>query len=108
MLNLKRPTKPKPSNARPYPGTEIPRGRKSPEPAARAGMGAIPHEKGVAFRVWAPHAEAVAVVGTFNNWNATAHALARENGEGYWYVDVPGAKVGDEYRFALKTPWGEL
>ena len=32
----------------------------------------------------------------------------RENAEGYWYADVPGAKIGDEYRFILKTPWGEL
>ena len=28
------------------------------------------------------------------------HPLTRENDEGYWYADVPGAKVGDEYRFA--------
>src|SRR4051794_28783556 len=92
--------KPPTSRGMPYSVTEFNRGRRPSVPlAARAGMGAIPHEKGVAFRVWAPHAEAVAVVGTFNNWNATAHALARENGEGYWYVDVPGAKVGDEYRF---------
>ena len=47
------------SNLRPYPLSEILRGRKS-VPAAHPGMGAIPHEKGVAFRVWAPHAKAVA------------------------------------------------
>ena len=28
------------------------------------GMGATPHESGVAFRVWAPHADAVYVVGS--------------------------------------------
>ena len=99
-------SKPKPSNARPYPAGEIKHGR---TPAAvHPGMGAILHEKGVAFRVWAPHADAVSVVGTFNNWDATTHPLTRENAEGYWYADVPGAKAGHEYRFALKTEWGEL
>ncbi len=33
-------------------------------------MGAIPLAKGVAFRVCAPHAEGVAVVGTFNDFDA--------------------------------------
>ena len=57
------------SDLRPYPLTEIVRGlRWKSAPAVHAGMGAIPHEKGVAFRVWAPHADAVSVVGTFNDW----------------------------------------
>jgi 1,4-alpha-glucan branching enzyme len=71
-------------------------------------MGAIPHDKGVAFRVWAPHATAVAVTGGFNAWDAKKHAMTRENDEGYWYADVPGAKIGDEYRFVLTTAAGEL
>ncbi|MCI0705747.1 MAG: alpha amylase C-terminal domain-containing protein [Planctomycetia bacterium] len=71
-------------------------------------MGAIPHEKGVAFRVWAPHAESVSVIGTFNDWNNTKHPLTSENPEGYWYIDGPDAKIKDEYRYHLKTPWGEF
>src|SRR5436309_1584836 len=103
MLTVRKPTKPAPSNIRPYPTADIPRGRKAPAPAVHAGMGAIPHDKGVAFRVWAPHAEAVSVIGAFNNWEAGKHPLTRENPEGYWYGDVPGATVGAEYRFHLKT-----
>ncbi|MGO9809749.1 MAG: hypothetical protein ACLP53_02935, partial [Isosphaeraceae bacterium] len=34
------------------------------------GMGPIPKSDGVAFRVWAPHARKVALVGTFNAWNS--------------------------------------
>jgi 1,4-alpha-glucan branching enzyme len=106
MAVMQKPApKPKPSNVRPYPLAEP---RTDERPGARPGMGAIPHSKGVAFRVWAPHAEHVSVVGTFNNWDAARHPLARENGAGYWYGDVPGAKFGDEYRFVLSTPWGEL
>ncbi len=71
-------------------------------------MGAIPHDRGVAFRVWAPHATAVSVVGTFNGWDKAKHPMDRENDHGYWYADLPHAKIGDEYRYVLQTPVGEL
>ena len=67
---------------------------------ARDGMGAIPHESGVAFRVWAPHADAVCVAGSFNDWSADAHPMAKE-GDGYWYADIASAAVGDEYRYRI-------
>jgi 1,4-alpha-glucan branching enzyme len=107
-MPVKKKPAPKLSNDRPYPAGEIRRGRTADAPVVHAGMGAIPHAKGVAFRVWAPHAEGVSVVGTFNEWDAARNPMTRENDAGYWYGDVPGAKFGDEYRFALKTPWGEL
>ena len=75
---------------------------------ARCGMGALPHESGVAFRVWAPHADAVAVVGAFNEWKPDAAPMTRENDAGYWYADLPAARVGHEYRYHLKTPTGEF
>jgi len=34
--------------------------------AEHSGMGAIPNAKGVTFRVWAPHAEKVYLIGAFN------------------------------------------
>lgn len=70
-------------------------------------MGALPHSAGTTFRVWAPAATLVAVVGPFNNWNATAHPLAHE-ADGYWAADVPGLAPGTEYKFWLDTPTGEL
>jgi len=41
---------------------------KNLQPAGVPGIGAIIHEGGVSFRVWAPHAEHVAVAGDFNDW----------------------------------------
>jgi 1,4-alpha-glucan branching enzyme len=72
-----------------------------------AGMGAIPLEsgKGVAFRVWAPNAEAVSVTGTFNDWDAAANPLEREEHD-TWYGVVPAATIGHEYKFHLRTADG--
>ena len=70
------------------------------ERTVHLGMGAIPNASGVAFRVWAPFANAVSVVGTFNDWNPSANLCQKEK-HGNWYADVSGAKPGDEYKFML-------
>lgn len=68
-------------------------------------MGATPHQHGVFFRVWAPHADYVSVIGDFNEWNEGANPLvAGENG--CWGVNVENAKEGDQYKFFIKN--GEL
>jgi len=64
-------------------------------------MGSILYRGGAAFRVWAPFAEQVFVAGSFNSWSATANPLAGE-GNGYWSVDVPGAKTGHQYKFVIR------
>lgn len=79
----------------------------APATAKHNGMGALPHANGAAFRVWAPHATGVAVVGSFNEWNAQKNPMESEE-NGYWYADIDNAKVGDEYRFHLSTPEGEF
>jgi len=78
-------------------------------------MGALPYGDGsgvagVMFRVWAPHAEAVAVVGTFNDWDAGRNPLVRDDrgAAETWSADVLAARPGDEYRLVLRTPAGEL
>jgi len=64
------------------------------------GMGAIPGDFGVAFRVWAPHADAVSVIGTFNDWDDEANKLEAEDG-GKWYTLVENASIGDQYLFVI-------
>ncbi len=71
------------------------------------GMGAICHDQGVFFRVWAPNAKSVSVLGTFNEWNGEANELLSEE-NGYWGINVQHAKAGDEYKFLLHTPSGDL
>jgi len=76
-------------------------------PSTRQGMGTILYPGGAAFRVWAPFASNVCVAGTFNAMSPTANPFASEN-NGYWSVDVPGAKIDDEYQFVIRNgsaPW---
>ncbi len=65
-------------------------------------IGSEVYSGGVAFRVWAPNASRVWVVGTFNSWNDTATPMASE-GNGYWSVDVSGAAVGNEYKYRIEN-----
>jgi len=70
-------------------------------------MGATPHAGGVGFRVWAPHAERLSVIGSFNGWDGNHDPMqAEENGN--WYANVAGARVGDRYKFLLATEQGEF
>ncbi len=73
--------------------------------STRPGMGAMPFEGGVTFRVWAPHAQAVSVTGSFCDWDATGEPLAPED-VGNWSADVAGVRTGDEYRLLISTPEG--
>ena len=71
------------------------------------GMGSILHAGGVAFRVWAPHAQSVSVIGSFNEWDFAKHPMYSEE-NGYWYVNVTEAHAGDQYLFLLSTQNGEF
>ncbi|HET6460661.1 MAG TPA: hypothetical protein VFG29_07745 [Syntrophales bacterium] len=68
--------------------------------ANQSGMGAIPHAKGVTFRVWAPHAQKVYLIGSFNGWNETSTPLVSEK-NGYWSAAASEARAGDECRYLI-------
>jgi 1,4-alpha-glucan branching enzyme len=70
-------------------------------------LGTTLHRNGVAFRVWAPHALQVSVIGTFNGWDPSAHPMQSVE-LGYWSVEVAGAKAGDQYKYQLVTPAGAI
>src|SRR5262249_55719130 len=71
--------------------------------ARSVGMGATPDGEKTAFRVWAPHARRVAVIGTFNDWDGGRDPMEPE-GDGCWYAEVAGARPGQEYRYLLEAP----
>ena len=72
-----------------------------------APLGATPHEGGTTFRVWAPFVDAVAVKVN----DRLPVALTKEDGhtqpdDTVWGGDVPGAKVGDRYKYVIKSKSG--
>lgn len=56
---------------------------------------------GTMFRVWAPHAETVAVIGSFNRWKPEADKMTFDKSTGVWSAQVAGAKPGDEYMYLI-------
>ena len=57
-------------------------------------LGSHLDEEGATFRVWAPHAAWVSVVGDFNGWSAEANPL-QSIGTGLWETRVAGLHKGD-------------
>lgn len=55
---------------------------------------------GYFFRVWAPNAVNVGVMGDFNEWNEYSHPLNRAE-QGVWEGFIPGLKRYDAYKYAV-------
>ena len=64
--------------------------------------------QGVHFAVWAPNAVRVSVVGDLNKWDGRVHPMRQLGASGVWEIFVPSAKVGDRYKFELRTRAGEI
>ena len=64
-------------------------------------------QAGWVFRVWAPHAQAVSVMGDFNAWNDADHPMQPLEG-GVWETFIPGLQQYDNYKYAVLTPSGEV
>ena len=60
-------------------------------------------EEGVMFRLWAPHARAVSVVGDFNSWLPGSHPMEKVDEKGIWEVFVAGLKEYDVYKYCVIT-----
>jgi 1,4-alpha-glucan branching enzyme len=69
-------------------------------------LGAHPYGGGVRFAVWAPNAERVSVVGSFNDWNPEPDDLFPIANSGVWAGTVSGAGVSDLYKFHVRSRYG--
>lgn len=66
-------------------------------PSSRDGV------EGVYFAVWAPHAKSVSILTTVNEFKKEAGYMSVAEGQvGVFERFVPGAKIGDVYRFAVE------
>ncbi len=62
---------------------------------------------GVVFRVWAPNAKSVAVVGDFNDWDENANYMYKVLGTGVWEIFIDNVSEYDNYKYSVETQWGE-
>ena len=70
-------------------------------------LGAHRTPDGWVFRVWAPHAGSVSVVGDFCAWDPTAHPMRRLDG-GIWETEAAGLSPYDTYKFAVTAQSGAV
>ena len=57
--------------------------------------------------MWAPHAQAVSVVGEFNEWDTEANPMKREEPLGIYTCFIPGVKKDQMYKYCIETYSGE-
>jgi len=71
-------------------------------------FGAHLNRSSTIFRIWAPTAKSVAIVGDFNNWNAREEDYCQKiTNEGIWEVEIKKVKKGAIYKFQIETSWGQ-
>ena len=58
---------------------------------------------GTMFRVWAPNAQAVSVVGNFNSWDGRVNQMRSLGASGIWELFIPHLLENEIYKFSLKT-----
>ncbi len=58
-------------------------------------------KSGVIFRVWAPNAKSVSVVGDFNDWDKSKNVMTRISDNGVYELFIAGLKQYDMYKYAI-------
>ena len=70
-------------------------------------LGSFVNGDTVIFRVWAPRAKSVAVVGDFNGWNNTANYM-NNIGYGVWETQICGLENYTAYKYAVEDSQGKV
>jgi len=63
-------------------------------------------QPGFVFRVWAPNARSVSLIGTFNAWNERAMPMSALGSSGIWERFVPGLARGEIYKYRIESTVG--
>ncbi|MGE3977789.1 MAG: 1,4-alpha-glucan branching enzyme, partial [Nitrospira sp.] len=65
--------------------------------------GRVNGQDGTFFAVWAPDAERVSVIGSFNDWKQDAHYLSPRGSSGIWEGFIPSIGVGALYKYHIRS-----
>ncbi|HNQ73389.1 MAG TPA: 1,4-alpha-glucan branching protein GlgB [Verrucomicrobiota bacterium] len=57
---------------------------------------------GTSFAVWAPNAQRVSVVGSFNHWDGRCHQMRSLGVSGIWEIFIPGVGEGALYKYEIR------
>lgn len=60
-------------------------------------------KQGVYFRVWAPHAKSVSLVGDFNNWDRRKNPMTKLVDDETWVCFVEGVEQYFTYKYSIET-----
>jgi 1,4-alpha-glucan branching enzyme len=63
---------------------------------------------GTAFAVWAPNAQRVSVVGSFNGWDPRPHLMRTLGASGVWEIFIPGVTEGALYKYEIRDAHGQV
>lgn len=65
------------------------------------------NKTGAFFRVWAPNAKSVSLVGDFNGWQSNKHKMKKLEKSGVWEVYVDSVEIYQKYKYQITTKKGE-
>lgn len=71
-------------------------------------FGAHPEREGVRFTVYAPNAQAIQVIGSFDDWECEGHEMKKVDERGTWSLYIKGVKVGDSYKYRITQATGRM
>ncbi len=63
---------------------------------------------GATFRVWAPHAKSVSVVGDFNGWDREINPMSKSGDGEIWFCFIPHIKQYDLYKYSIEGADGKI
>ncbi len=63
---------------------------------------------GTIFRVWAPSASRVSIIGDFNGWDGRVHSMRSLGGSGIWELFLPGLEENEIYKYEIRTLRGDI
>lgn len=65
-------------------------------------------KEGFIFRVWAPHAKSIKVVGDFNYWDYTEAPNMEKISDSVWACFIEGVKIYDAYKYYIEKQDGSF
>lgn len=66
------------------------------------------NKKGVRFTTYAPHAQSIQVIGSFDDWSCQGHEMKRTDDKGVWSIFIADAKEGDMYKYRVTQATGRV